>query len=100
MSYLKIFITSAIGVAISISQANLAIAASITLPDGSKCEGEVSKGVLNGQATCQYVSKDTYTGAFKDGKFAGTGKYTFAAGGSYQGIFKDRSEERRVGKEC
>ena len=69
MNYFKILITSAIGVAVSLSQSHHAIAASITLPDGSKCDGEVSKGVLNGQATCQYASKDTYTGSFKNRKY-------------------------------
>ncbi len=91
MSYLKLLITSTIGVTISITQSNLAIAASITLPDSGKCESEVSKGVLNGQATCQYASKDTHTGSFKDGKFSGPGKYTFCAGGNYQGnLINDR----------
>ena len=33
-------------------------AGKVTLPDGSQCEGEITEGVLNGKATCNYASKD------------------------------------------
>jgi hypothetical protein len=54
MNYLRVLTTSAIGVTAAIFQTHLAMATSITLPDGSKCEGEVNRGVLNGQATYLY----------------------------------------------
>jgi hypothetical protein len=62
--------------------------ATITLSDGSKCEGDIINGILHGQAQCNYINKGRYSGNFEDGKFDGLGIYTFADGSTYIGEFK------------
>ena len=44
-----------------------AIAGVITLPDGSRCEGELNEGRLSGPGLCQYANGDRYEGQFLNG---------------------------------
>ena len=44
----------------------------ISLPNnGGTCEGNVTNGLLNGKANCQYANKDRYIGDFANGQFSG-----------------------------
>ena len=49
-----------------IGTSGLATAAEVTLPDGGRCQGEISNGTLNGKGSCNYANGDMvgHTGVF------------------------------------
>ena len=61
----------------------------MTLPDGTKYEGEFKDGNFNGQGTYIFPDGTKYIGQFKDGKFSGKGIYNSDDGIRYEGEFKD-----------
>ncbi len=86
---IPLLIASSFNIASLLSNPQEAVAAVITLPDGGRCEGEISNGSLNGKVVCQYANGDRYEGNFVNGKKQGQGVYTFAGGGRYEGEFSD-----------
>lgn len=52
--------------------------------------GGESKGLLNGEGRYEFANGDVYVGMFRDGKFEGHGVYTWAASGRvYDGEWRD-----------
>ena len=84
-----LLIASSLGIVSSLSNPLPSVAGVVTLPDGGRCEGEVSNGGLNGKVVCQYANGDRYEGNFVNGKKQGQSVYTFSGGGRYEGEFSD-----------
>ena len=86
---LALLLGSNLGMAVLFANPHSAIAGVITLPDGGRCEGELTEGKLSGPGICQYANGDRYEGQFLNGKPHGQGIYTFKEEGRYQGEFGD-----------
>ncbi|MEG4277128.1 TonB family protein [Microcoleus sp. MON1_C1] len=86
---LALLLGSNLGIALLFANPHSAMAGVITLPDGGRCEGELSEGKLSGPGSCQYANGDRYEGQFLNGKPHGQGIYTFKEEGRYQGEFAD-----------
>ena len=64
-----------------------AVAETVEVSGGGKCEGDITADNLNGKVVCTYSNGDRFEGQFVDGKKQGQGTYTFADGGKYEGTF-------------
>src|SRR4028118_762633 len=84
---LALLLGSNLGMAVLFANPRSAMAGVITLPDGGRCEGELSEEKLSGPGSCQYANGDRYEGQFLNGKPHGQGIYTFKEEGRYQGEF-------------
>ncbi len=60
-----------------------------TYPNGNKYVGEVKDGLENGQGTYSYSDGRKYVGEWKDGKYNGQGTLTFSGGSKYVGEWKN-----------
>jgi hypothetical protein len=59
------------------------------LPNGSRYEGNLVEGLLNGKGKLFGADGSRYEGEFRQGIFAGTGEAVFATGDSYKGEFSN-----------
>mgnify|MGYP002776995927 CR=1 FL=1 len=73
---IPLLMTASLSIASLIGSSHLATAAEVTLPDGGRCQGEISNSTLNGKGSCTYANGDRYEGNFVNGKREGTGTYT------------------------
>ena len=71
-----LLMTASLSIATLLATSGLATAAEVTLPDGGRCQGEISNSTLNGKGSCTYANGDRYEGNFVNGKREGTGTYT------------------------
>ena len=86
---IPILFISGLSLATLLQQPLVAVAGIVTLPDGSRCEGDFQEGQLNGQGVCSYSNGNRYEGEFRDGLRNGPGIQTFPNGDRYEGEFRD-----------
>ena len=86
---MTLLMASSLNIASLLNNPQEALAGVVTLPDGGRCEGEVSNGGLNGKVTCKYANGDSFEGEFRNGEKQGQGTYIFADGTRVEGIWKD-----------
>ena len=59
----------------------------IDFASGSRYEGDLREGKMDGRGTFYYVNGDTYAGQFSDGQMHGIGELSFSNGDRYEGAF-------------
>lgn len=61
----------------------------VTLPDGSRYEGELRDGLFDGKGTLSATDGARYEGEFRRGRYHGRGTYTSVGGDVYHGDFAE-----------
>ena len=59
----------------------------IDFASGSRYEGELNNGKMDGVGTFHYANGDIYQGQFYDGQMHGFGQLSFSNGARYEGVF-------------
>jgi hypothetical protein len=88
----KIFalcVMAALTCAAAADSASTGTPSSVTLPDGSRYEGESRGGLFNGQGTLEWRNHAKYRGGFKDGLMSGSGKLITPIGDIYESQFAE-----------
>ena len=61
----------------------------LTLPNGSRYEGDMKGGVPHGRGLLIWPDGARYEGAFREGERTGRGVFTWPSGNRYEGLFRD-----------